>query len=29
MSRMCPVVHFEMPYERPDRMARFYQNAFG
>lgn len=26
---MNPVVHFEMPYENRDRMARFYQLAFG
>jgi predicted enzyme related to lactoylglutathione lyase len=26
---MCPVVHFEMPYEQRDRMAKFYQRAFG
>jgi len=26
---MNPVVHFEMPYENRDRMARFYQSAFG
>jgi len=26
---MDPVVHFEMPYDDPDRMARFYQQAFG
>ncbi len=24
-----PVVHFEMPYEDPDRVAKFYQTAFG
>lgn len=29
MSKMCPVVHFEMPYEQSERMARFYQQAFG
>src|SRR5436853_5911853 len=29
MSKMCPVVHFEMPYEQRDRMAAFYQKAFG
>ena len=29
MSKMCPVVHFEMPYEQRERMANFYQNAFG
>jgi predicted enzyme related to lactoylglutathione lyase len=26
---MNPVVHFEMPYDDPDRMARFYGAAFG
>jgi len=26
---MNPVVHFEMPYEDKNRMASFYQNAFG
>ena len=26
---MDPVVHFEMPYESGERMARFYQSAFG
>lgn len=26
---MNPVVHFEMPYEDPARMSRFYQQAFG
>jgi predicted enzyme related to lactoylglutathione lyase len=29
MSKMCPVVHFEMPYEQRERMASFYQKAFG
>ena len=29
MSKMCPVVHFEMPYEQSERMAPFYQKAFG
>jgi len=29
MSKSCPVVHFEMPYEQRERMASFYQNAFG
>src|SRR5215470_11036749 len=29
MTKMCPVVHFEMPYERRERMAKFYQTAFG
>ena len=26
---MNPVVHFEMPYDDPARMARFYEQAFG
>ncbi|MGI8508489.1 MAG: VOC family protein [Gemmatimonadaceae bacterium] len=26
---MDPVVHFEMPYDDRDRMAKFYQSAFG
>jgi predicted enzyme related to lactoylglutathione lyase len=26
---MDPVVHFEMPYDNRERMARFYQSAFG
>ncbi len=26
---MDPVVHFEMPYEDPRRMAQFYQSVFG
>ena len=26
---MNPVVHFEMPYDDRERMARFYQDAFG
>jgi predicted enzyme related to lactoylglutathione lyase len=26
---MNPVVHFEMPFDDRDRMARFYQTAFG
>jgi hypothetical protein len=26
---MNPVVHFEMPYEDPERVAGFYQAAFG
>ena len=29
MSKMNPVVHFEMPYDDRERMAKFYQNAFG
>ena len=29
MAKMCPVVHFEMPYDDRDRMAKFYQSAFG
>ena len=26
---MNPVVHFEMPFDDRDRMARFYESAFG
>lgn len=26
---MNPVVHFEMPYEQSNRMAKFYEQAFG
>ncbi len=26
---MDPVVHFEMPYEERERMAKFYRSAFG
>jgi uncharacterized protein len=26
---MNPVVHFEIPYENRERIARFYQSAFG
>ncbi|HZZ93234.1 MAG TPA: VOC family protein [Usitatibacter sp.] len=26
---MNPVVHFEMPYDEADRMATFYESAFG
>jgi uncharacterized protein len=29
MTRMSPVVHFEMPAEDRRRMASFYENAFG
>ncbi len=29
MSKMNPVVHFEMPYDDRERMAKFYQNVFG
>jgi len=29
MTKMCPVVHFEMPYEQRDRIAKFYETAFG
>ena len=29
MSKMSSVVHFEMPYDDRERMAAFYQNAFG
>jgi predicted enzyme related to lactoylglutathione lyase len=28
-TTMNPVVHFEMPYDNRERMARFYQTAFG
>ena len=26
---MNPVVHFEMPYDNRDRLAKFYESAFG
>jgi uncharacterized protein len=29
MNKMCPVVHFEMPSEDRQCMAKFYENAFG
>jgi uncharacterized protein len=29
MSKMNSVVHFEMPYDDRERLAKFYQNAFG
>jgi uncharacterized protein len=29
MTEMSSVVHFEMPYDDRERMAKFYQNAFG
>jgi uncharacterized protein len=29
MAKMDPVVHFEMPYENPDRLVKFYSQAFG
>ena len=29
MNKMHPVVHFEMPAEDKNRMAKFYQEAFG
>jgi len=29
MTKMCPVVHFEMPYDDRERMATFYREAFG
>ena len=29
MSKQCPVVHFEMPYDDAKRVAKFYQDAFG
>src|SRR5829696_8552874 len=28
LRSMNPVVHFEMPYEDRDRMAKFYEDAF-
>ncbi len=28
-SQMNPVVHFEMPYEDPNRLVKFYTQAFG
>lgn len=29
MNKMNPVVHFEMPYENRERMAKFYTDVFG
>ncbi|MGE5741580.1 MAG: VOC family protein [Candidatus Aminicenantes bacterium RBG_16_66_30] len=29
MAKMNPVVHFEMPYDDRDRVAKFYERAFG
>jgi uncharacterized protein len=29
MNKMNPVVHFEMPYEKKDRVVDFYGKAFG
>ena len=29
MAKMDPVVHFEMPYENPERLVKFYTQAFG
>ena len=29
MSKMNPVIHFEMPAENKKRMAEFYTNVFG
>jgi hypothetical protein len=29
MAKMSSVVHFEMPYDDRERMAKFYQSAFG
>ena len=29
MVKMDPVVHFEMPYENPGRLVKFYTQAFG
>jgi predicted enzyme related to lactoylglutathione lyase len=28
-DKMNPVVHFEMPYEDPERLVKFYAQAFG
>jgi len=29
MSKMNSVVHFEMPYDDRERIAKFYRDAFG
>jgi predicted enzyme related to lactoylglutathione lyase len=29
MSQLNSVVHFEMPYDNRERMAKFYRDAFG
>lgn len=29
MTKMNPVVHFEMPYENRERLVKFYTQAFG
>lgn len=29
MSKPCPVVHFQMPYDDRERMAKFYRASFG
>jgi len=29
MAIVNPVVHFEMPYENPERLVKFYERAFG
>lgn len=29
MSKMNPVVHFEMPYENHERLIKFYSDTFG
>jgi uncharacterized protein len=29
IATMDPVVHFEMPYEDPERLVKFYKSAFG
>lgn len=29
MTKLCPVVHFEMPYKDAARASRFYSEAFG
>ena len=27
--KMCPIVHFEMPYENAKRVSKFYESVFG
>ena len=29
MKKMCPVVHFQIPAENRQRIAKFYETAFG
>jgi predicted enzyme related to lactoylglutathione lyase len=29
MAKKDPVVHFEMPYKKPERLVKFYTRAFG